>query len=78
MHNNDCVKVNVHVVVFTFLFTCTHVIMYMHIYLQLDTYVHHKADFQGVVRHTKNAVKQIVKVNYQDWVSEEDSVCMVS
>ena len=38
----------------------------------------HKADYQGGVRHAKNVVKQIVKENYQDWVSEEDSVCMVS
>ena len=56
MHN-DCVKVNVHD------FSCVqipvymYIYMYMHIYLHLDTCVHHKADYQGVVMYTKNVVK---------------------
>ena len=36
-----------------------------------------KADYQGGVRYTKNMTKQIVKVNYQGWVSDEGIVCFL-
>ena len=65
---------------------CSYACVYLHIHVHVPIPVHihihaylpairydecNKANYEGGVRYTKNVVKQIVKVNYQGWVSNE-------